>query len=75
MTETDKLISDLAFKLGQAIGVLQAVRSQMCWEADRDLLTSGLKELLTPLSRVLEQIDPPERSVSNPDEVEDLSAD
>ena len=43
----------LKAKLDQFKSVLEAVRSQMCWERDRDQLTMGFAELHDDVTKVL----------------------
>jgi septal ring factor EnvC (AmiA/AmiB activator) len=44
-------------KLDVAVGVLEAVRSQMVWERDRDQLTMGMKDLHGAVTKALEEIE------------------
>lgn len=51
-----KKIDELNLRLDIATGALEAVRSQMCWEMDRDQLTMGMCDLHQTVTEALERI-------------------
>ena len=51
-----KRVLELEDKLIAAKSVLEAVRSQLCWERDRDQATMGMCDLHDDITSVLEEL-------------------
>ncbi len=50
LAENERLKADLE----SAVHVLEAIRSQMCWERDRDQLSMGMSDLHDSVTEILE---------------------
>jgi len=51
--EHQDLVRDFKERIQELEAVLEAVRSQMCWERDRDQLSMGMSDLHDDVTKVL----------------------